>query len=617
MTPRRALLRVRSAADEICRDLTLVSTKIAPTGTGRIRPTEFGTVLRTLFEKRSARRSRARRRIRRQTASRPRVQRFASTMAPPPPHAASAPLRSGRTGDLDGNLNRVKRELRRIRFPVDFDGGAARQGSPMALLPALHYAMLGFSRHVTSSLSEAGHDLRAKSDARFVENAWRALREEFGYNPALTPQQFLSPGFAERKLMLLFDAIELCKRRHNEHARAQRGRESQRIPRVAREAAARSAADATSTDEPVERRVPIRVERAPRAASAHADARVDAARVNADARVDANARARATNASDAARDSDDSDGDFEFRPSPGRAPLADVVVPPEEAAERAWFASTSASSSVPASPSASTRLGGSGGRLGGGGAVVPPSPPPGSGFVAEDDERPGTRTDALRDGLRRSGGFANENAAPRGGEDGGGTLPSDGGAFDAGMTSSDVPDVAAAVAAVERRAAEAESRAAAAVDIARFAEVRAGEAADVAAAASAECDDARRKIAALSSALAEQTAKTMLLEGRVRMLEEGAERAAVGYVSSAGVRASREREKRRASGGKWTSDATTTTAANERKKESVLAPAFVDVVGEAEDAVGARNASGSRGESNSAYSSYYGNLSGLADSRRR
>lgn len=29
----------------------------------------------------------------------------------------------------------------------------------------------------------------------------------------MTPQQFLSPGFAERKLMLLYDAVELCKRR--------------------------------------------------------------------------------------------------------------------------------------------------------------------------------------------------------------------------------------------------------------------------------------------------------------------------------------------------------------------------------------------------------------------
>ena len=110
---------------------------------------------------------------------------------------------------MDGNLSRVKRELSRIRFPVDFNAGAAREGNPTALLPALHYALLGFSRHVTSSLVEQGHDLQAKSDSRFVENSWRALRELFGYNPSMTPTQFLSPGFAERKLMLLHDTIEL------------------------------------------------------------------------------------------------------------------------------------------------------------------------------------------------------------------------------------------------------------------------------------------------------------------------------------------------------------------------------------------------------------------------
>jgi hypothetical protein len=157
-----------------------------------------------------------------------------------PTHPVTSPNLGGRTGDLDGNLNRVKRELRRIRFPVDFDAGAAREGNPMALLPALHYALLGFSRHVTSSLVDAGHDLQAKSDARFVENAWRALREAFGYNPALTVSQFLSPGFAERKLMLLHDAVELCKRKHNEHARRKRAEETaaavnrEGVPRVAR-----------------------------------------------------------------------------------------------------------------------------------------------------------------------------------------------------------------------------------------------------------------------------------------------------------------------------------------------------------------------------------------------
>jgi hypothetical protein len=100
-----------------------------------------------------------------------------------------APLRSGRTGDLDGNLRRVARELARIRFPIDFDEDAARDGNPMALLPALHYALLGFSRHVTGSLSDEGHDLHAKTDARFVEHAWKALRESFGYNPSLTTRQ--------------------------------------------------------------------------------------------------------------------------------------------------------------------------------------------------------------------------------------------------------------------------------------------------------------------------------------------------------------------------------------------------------------------------------------------
>ena len=68
----------------------------------------------------------------------------------PPTHHPPSPVNlGGVTGDLDGNLSRVKRELSRIRFPVDFNAGAAREGNPTALLPALHYALLGFSRHVT------------------------------------------------------------------------------------------------------------------------------------------------------------------------------------------------------------------------------------------------------------------------------------------------------------------------------------------------------------------------------------------------------------------------------------------------------------------------------------
>ena len=351
-------------------------------------------------------------------ASRPRVQRIASTMAPPPPHAESAPLRSGRTGDLDGNLNRVKRELRRIRFPVDFDAGAARQGSPMALLPALHYAMLGFSRHVTSSLVEAGHDLRAKSDARFVENAWRALREAFGYNPALTVSQFLSPGFAERKLMLLHDAIELCKRRttNTRGGSADARRPRPRVAGAAASPASRGPAKRLSKSE----------KRTSRRDARTIDRSITRrARARRDASIAVAARARAR--------------DEPF------TPVAPVPTPSGRARPSRHHQRTKSSAEIAdeqtalegrVAPgvlvrdpprSASTRFGGSGGRLGGGGRRSRPSPPRG-GRARSARERPGTRTARRSRGLRRSGDSRTRTRRAGGRR----RMPfDDGGAFDA------------------------------------------------------------------------------------------------------------------------------------------------------------------------------------------
>jgi hypothetical protein len=77
-------------------------------------------------------------------------------------------------------------------------------------------------------------------------------------------------------------------------------------------------------------------------------------------------------------------------------------------------------------------------------------------------------------------------------------------------------------AAAERRAEEAERRAITAVDVAKFAETQAAEALEAAAAAAGECDGVARRLAQTNAALAEQSAKAFLLEGRVRMLEETA-----------------------------------------------------------------------------------------------
>ena len=76
----------------------------------------------------------------------------------------------------------------------------------------------------------------------------------------------------------------------------------------------------------------------------------------------------------------------------------------------------------------------------------------------------------------------------------------------------------------EARAADAERRAAVAVDVANNAERRASAAEDVAADARKECDAIDQRVAAANAGLAEHGARAFLLEGRVRILEESARR---------------------------------------------------------------------------------------------
>ena len=448
------------------------------------------------------------------------------------------PLRSGRTGDLGGNLARIDRELRRIRFPVAFDEDGAREGSPMALLPALHYAMLGFSRHVTRSLSDEGHDLQAKSDSRFVENAWKALRESFHYNPTLTPTQFLSPGFAERKLLLLADAIELCKRRHNEHARAARAADVKAVvakeggPRVARETRVKDTADGGRAEERKQRTPgrPIQIRRdPPEPAAAASSNAATLARGVANLRVSTEDNEPRT----AENSDDDDDGDFEFRPSPSparsRPPLADLAAsgdaPP-------WFVRSAALRSQASS------------------IAIDPTHDERDSFTvresresARDDERLEGPTESASDrradtsnlpehgervepatrlgSVRRSGGFPDENDPRTAGPL---ATPAVDHAPAIEALRVELAALVSRVASAEARAADAERRAAVAVDVANNAERRASAAEDAAADARKECDAIDQRVAAANAGLAEHGARAFLLEGRVRILEESARR---------------------------------------------------------------------------------------------
>jgi hypothetical protein len=90
------------------------------------------------------------------------------------------------------------------------------EGDPKQFLPLVHYALLRSSHLVAQWISENGYELMGKSDARFIEGAYKFLRKEFNYHPSLTIAQFFAVGYAERKAILLSDMIRLCKEKHNE-----------------------------------------------------------------------------------------------------------------------------------------------------------------------------------------------------------------------------------------------------------------------------------------------------------------------------------------------------------------------------------------------------------------
>ena len=64
------------------------------------------------------------------------------------------------------------------------------------MLPLLHHCLLGYSKSLAAAIFSKGYELQGKTDHRFVELAFKVLREVFGYRPSLTPTQFLQGGYA-------------------------------------------------------------------------------------------------------------------------------------------------------------------------------------------------------------------------------------------------------------------------------------------------------------------------------------------------------------------------------------------------------------------------------------
>ena len=121
------------------------------------------------------------------------------------------------TGDLKNNLRKLISDLKQARFPQDdLNVKGLAQGVPLAFLPILHYVFVDFSYALAQYFAGKDYELFGKSDLRFMEVVYRVLRDEFGYKPQLSREQFLSIGFAERKILLVGDILRFCREKHKQ-----------------------------------------------------------------------------------------------------------------------------------------------------------------------------------------------------------------------------------------------------------------------------------------------------------------------------------------------------------------------------------------------------------------
>ena len=121
------------------------------------------------------------------------------------------------TGDLKNNLRKLVSELKQIHYPQsELDIKGVAQGIPKAFLPIVHHVFLDYSISLAQYFASKEYELYGKTDLRFMEAVYKVLRDEFGHKPQLTREQFLTIGFAERKIIVLCEMVKLLRGKHNE-----------------------------------------------------------------------------------------------------------------------------------------------------------------------------------------------------------------------------------------------------------------------------------------------------------------------------------------------------------------------------------------------------------------
>lgn len=118
------------------------------------------------------------------------------------------------TGDLANNLRKLQKELKLIKFSENVDLTGMSQGTPTAFLPIYHYLFTSYSHAIAEMISSSDTELFGKTDFRFIEAVYKIMRDMFSYKPLITKEQFFNAGFAERKIIMCAEVIQMIREKN-------------------------------------------------------------------------------------------------------------------------------------------------------------------------------------------------------------------------------------------------------------------------------------------------------------------------------------------------------------------------------------------------------------------
>ena len=124
-----------------------------------------------------------------------------------------------KTGNIQKNIDNLKSLLKEISYPDKPENNVLKSGNPEIYLPIIHYTLFNFSPAVAKFLSDNNYDMFAKNDLDFINSSFTCLIKLFNYKPSMNSKQFFSVGFAEGKVILCCDIINLVKAKHSQLSR--------------------------------------------------------------------------------------------------------------------------------------------------------------------------------------------------------------------------------------------------------------------------------------------------------------------------------------------------------------------------------------------------------------